>query len=120
MRESGRIPRTLECELTSDLVDSCVPGDIAVVAGEVKVTSVDEGSSKGKKKEQTMFLLYLSVNSVTGPRTKIVEEAVDDAVSLESTGTDRPSPSLLLALSTTHSVARGAQEKKPTTRWSLP
>jgi hypothetical protein len=59
VRESGRIPRTLECELTNDLVDACVPGDIATVSGEVKVVSVDEGTSKGKKKEQTMFLLFV-------------------------------------------------------------
>jgi DNA helicase MCM8 len=39
--ESGRVPRTVECELTEDLVDSCVPGDVVTVTGIVKVISVD-------------------------------------------------------------------------------
>ena len=38
-REAGRIPRTVECQLTSDLCDSCVPGDTVSVTGIVRVTS---------------------------------------------------------------------------------
>lgn len=38
-RESGRIPRTIECELTQDLVDSCVPGDMVTITGVIKVSS---------------------------------------------------------------------------------
>lgn len=40
-RESGRIPRTVECELTQDLVDSCVPGDMVTITGVIKVSSDD-------------------------------------------------------------------------------
>jgi hypothetical protein len=94
MRESGRIPRTLECELTNDLVDSCVPGDIAVVAGEVKVASVEDGVSKAKKKDQTLFLLYLHANSITGPRTKIAEEG-DGAAGDKPDGSTPHLPTLL-------------------------
>ncbi|MEQ2157894.1 hypothetical protein GOODEAATRI_006506, partial [Goodea atripinnis] len=36
-RETGRIPRTVECHLTSDLCDSCVPGDTVTIAGIVRV-----------------------------------------------------------------------------------
>ncbi len=43
-REAGRIPRTVECELTSDLVDSCVPGDMVTITGVVKATSSEEGT----------------------------------------------------------------------------
>ena len=46
-RESGRIPRTVECELTSDLVDSCVPGDMVTVTGIVKATSAEDGNKGG-------------------------------------------------------------------------
>lgn len=38
-RETGRIPRTVECHLTSDLCDSCVPGDTVTVTGIVRVTN---------------------------------------------------------------------------------
>ncbi|KAI5740476.1 hypothetical protein M8J76_004215 [Diaphorina citri] len=31
--EGGRVPRTVECELTEDLVESCVPGDIVTITG---------------------------------------------------------------------------------------
>lgn len=62
-RESGRIPRTVECELTADLVDSCVPGDMVTITGIVKVTSTEEHRNKNNK-DKCMFLLYLHANSV--------------------------------------------------------
>lgn len=36
---SGRVPRSLECELTEDLVDLCVPGDVVTINGIVKCTT---------------------------------------------------------------------------------
>ena len=42
-REAGRIPRTIEVEFTSDLVDSCVPGDMVTVTAIVKATGTNEG-----------------------------------------------------------------------------
>ena len=42
-REAGRIPRTIECELTADLVDSCVPGDMVTITAVVKATGSEEG-----------------------------------------------------------------------------
>uniref|UniRef100_A0A8D0D2I9 DNA helicase MCM8 n=1 Tax=Sander lucioperca TaxID=283035 RepID=A0A8D0D2I9_SANLU len=64
-RETGRIPRTVECQLTSDLCDSCVPGDTVTVTGIVRVTS--DGSSRGNK-DQCMFLLYLEAISVSNTK----------------------------------------------------
>ncbi|XP_076599860.1 DNA helicase MCM8 [Chaetodon auriga] len=61
-RETGRIPRTVECHLTSDLCDSCVPGDTVTVTGIVRVTN--DGTSRGNK-DQCMFLLYLEATSVS-------------------------------------------------------
>ncbi|OWF54901.1 DNA helicase MCM8-like [Mizuhopecten yessoensis] len=65
-KETGRIPRTIDCELTQDLVDSAVPGDIVTVSGVVKVNSVDEG--RGRNKDKCMFLLYLQANSVNNTK----------------------------------------------------
>lgn len=31
------MPRTVECELTEDLVDACIPGDVVTVIGIIKV-----------------------------------------------------------------------------------
>ncbi|XP_062422696.1 DNA helicase MCM8 [Pungitius pungitius] len=69
-RETGRIPRTVECHLTSDLCDSCVPGDAVTVTGVVRVTN--DGSSRANK-DQCMFLLYIEATSVSnskGQRSK--------------------------------------------------
>ena len=46
-REAGRIPRTIECELTADLVDSCIPGDMVTITAIVKATGSDEGTFEG-------------------------------------------------------------------------
>ncbi|XP_007950670.1 DNA helicase MCM8 [Orycteropus afer afer] len=73
-REAGRIPRTIECELVHDLVDSCVPGDTVTITGIVKVSNAEEGSRN--KNDKCMFLLYLEANSVSnskGQKTKTSE-----------------------------------------------
>ena len=42
--EAGRVPRTIDCELCADLVDSCVPGDVVTITAVVKATgSHDDG-----------------------------------------------------------------------------
>lgn len=35
--DPGRVPRTIEVELTEDQVDSCVPGDVVTICGQVKL-----------------------------------------------------------------------------------
>jgi DNA replicative helicase MCM subunit Mcm2 (Cdc46/Mcm family) len=65
-REEGRMPRTIECELSEDLVDHCVPGDEVTVSGVVKVVST-EGESKGSK-NKCLFLLYIEANSIANPK----------------------------------------------------
>uniref|UniRef100_A0A8C2WWX4 DNA helicase MCM8 n=1 Tax=Cyclopterus lumpus TaxID=8103 RepID=A0A8C2WWX4_CYCLU len=50
-RETGRIPRTVECHLTSDLCDSSVPGDTVTVTGIVRVTS--DGTKRTKSHKHT-------------------------------------------------------------------
>ncbi|KAI9100394.1 DNA replication licensing factor MCM8 [Phlyctochytrium arcticum] len=60
--DSGRIPRTVECELTEDLVDLVVPGDVVCVSGVVKVLASDE--EKGKGRATQMYSLYIAANSL--------------------------------------------------------
>jgi len=66
-REAGRIPRTIECELFADLVDVCVPGEVAVVTGIVKLSSRDDQQPR-KNKDRCMFLLYIHAVSVANGR----------------------------------------------------
>ncbi|XP_013880058.1 DNA helicase MCM8 [Austrofundulus limnaeus] len=67
-RETGRIPRTVECHLTSDLCDSCVPGDTVTVTGIVRV--INDGTSRGNK-DQCMFLLYIDATSVSNTKGQL-------------------------------------------------
>lgn len=39
--EAGRVPRTVECEVSDDLVSSCSPGDEVTIVGIVKVSSTN-------------------------------------------------------------------------------
>ena len=43
--EAGRVPRSIDCELCADLVDSCVPGDVVTVTAVVKATGSHEDGS---------------------------------------------------------------------------
>ncbi|CAN8203071.1 unnamed protein product [Coccothraustes coccothraustes] len=76
-REAGRIPRTIECELVQDLVDSCVPGDMVTVTGIVKVASTEEGASKNKN-DKCMFLLYIEANSVSNSKGQKLKNFDDE------------------------------------------
>lgn len=42
------MPRTVECELTEDLVDACIPGDVVTVTGIIRVINnyMDIGGGK--------------------------------------------------------------------------
>lgn len=89
-RETGRIPRTMECHLTSDLCDSCVPGDTVAVTAIVRVANESKDEAKTPmlqpdwlvkfvfelsflfdaatprgNKDQCMFLIYLEAVSVS-------------------------------------------------------
>ncbi|XP_053568665.1 DNA helicase MCM8 [Bombina bombina] len=76
--KAGRIPRTVECELIDDLVDSCVPGDMVTITGIVKVSNTRDGGFKNKN-NKCMFLLYIEANSVSnskGQKSKDTEDGL--------------------------------------------
>jgi len=87
--EAGRIPRTIECEITEDLVESCGTGDEVIICGIVKVINTEQTSgenysrgagSRGNTKR--MYFLYLEGNSITN--TKASEKG-DDTQSFSTT-----------------------------------
>lgn len=68
MREEGRMPRTIDAELFSDLIDTCIPGDIVTVCGIVRVLSIDGGGyNRGSK---CLFYVYIEANSTTSTRNR--------------------------------------------------
>lgn len=66
--EEGRIPRTIDAELFSDLIDSCVPGDVATVCGIVKVMTIDGGGQPRNTKN--LYYMYVEANSISTVRCK--------------------------------------------------
>ncbi|KAH6825683.1 minichromosome maintenance 8 [Perilla frutescens var. hirtella] len=74
--EEGRVPRTVECELTQDLVDACIPGDIVTVTGIIRMINnyMDIGGGKSKGKNQALYYLYLEVVSITNSKSQSVPE----------------------------------------------
>ena len=61
-RDTGRIPRTVECHLTSDLCDSCVPGDTVTVTGIVRVTNDGTNTLKHTLLESVVAGSWWSIN----------------------------------------------------------
>ncbi|KAF9980885.1 DNA replication licensing factor mcm8 [Mortierella antarctica] len=59
--DSGRVPRTIECEVVNDLVDRVIPGDVVEITGIVKVSQSEKNYSRVKT-GNTMYLLYIDVN----------------------------------------------------------
>ncbi|KAK9891070.1 hypothetical protein WA026_013395 [Henosepilachna vigintioctopunctata] len=55
--ESGRTPRTLECELTEELVYSCMPGDDITITGIIKVK---KESNVAKNNQPSLFSMYIN------------------------------------------------------------
>jgi DNA replicative helicase MCM subunit Mcm2 (Cdc46/Mcm family) len=43
--DSGRVPRTIDCEVTRDLVDRVIPGDVVEFTGIVKVSQSEKCKS---------------------------------------------------------------------------
>lgn len=75
--EAGRVPRTIEVELTEDNVDSCVPGDVVTICGQVKVAcntklfclSYILATTKARGKQGgAMYICYIDANSLGTPK----------------------------------------------------
>lgn len=70
--DSGRIPRTVECEVTRDLVDKIVPGDVVCCSGTVKALPTEESGSKNSNAQ--MYYLYIDANYIYKTASGILEE----------------------------------------------
>ncbi|KAK4874713.1 hypothetical protein RN001_014073 [Aquatica leii] len=62
--ENGRVPRTIECELTDDLVGFCLPGD------DVTITGVIKSRNSAKKNQPSTFSMYIDVISVVNDKSR--------------------------------------------------
>ncbi|XP_010464617.1 PREDICTED: probable DNA helicase MCM8 [Camelina sativa] len=81
--EEGRLPRTVECELTEDLVDTCIPGDVVTVTGIIGVINnyMDIGGGKSKTKNQGFYYLFIEAVSVKNTKRQSAFENSEDSSS---------------------------------------
>ena len=62
--ECGRIPRTIECELTEDLCGMVSPGDMITINGIVKALTAKASGQGRSNKDKCSFMLYVNANSI--------------------------------------------------------
>jgi DNA helicase MCM8 len=67
--EPGRVPKSVEIELTEELVERVVPGDVVIVTGTVKALSSESitgrGSrQKGRGRESGLLVLLIEANAI--------------------------------------------------------
>ncbi|XP_039007842.1 probable DNA helicase MCM8 [Hibiscus syriacus] len=79
--EEGRVPRTVECELTEDLVDVCIPGDVVTVTGIIRVINnyMDIGGGKFKGRNQGFYYLYIEAVFVKNSKLLSMTEDLEDS-----------------------------------------
>ncbi|OMO73500.1 Mini-chromosome maintenance, DNA-dependent ATPase [Corchorus olitorius] len=79
--EEGRVPRTVECELTEDLVDMCIPGDVITVTGIIRVINnyMDIGGGKSKSRNQGFYYLYIEAVSIKNSKSQSMPEDLQDS-----------------------------------------
>ncbi|KAL2345025.1 hypothetical protein Fmac_006310 [Flemingia macrophylla] len=79
--EEGRVPRTVECELTQDLVDACIPGDVVTVTGIIRGINsyMDVGGGKSKNRNQGFYYLYLEAVSIKNSKSQSIPEDLQDS-----------------------------------------
>ncbi|EAL65948.1 MCM family protein [Dictyostelium discoideum AX4] len=65
-KESSGIPKAFECEITDEMVETIVPGDIVTISGVVKVLRAEETGFQNQNKP--VFLIYIDVNSIDSPK----------------------------------------------------
>uniref|UniRef100_A0A1Y1K104 DNA helicase MCM8 n=1 Tax=Photinus pyralis TaxID=7054 RepID=A0A1Y1K104_PHOPY len=62
--ENGRVPRTIDCELSDDLVGCCIPGD------DVTITGIIMSRSDKKHNQASVFHIYINVINVVNAKSQ--------------------------------------------------
>ncbi|KAJ3344088.1 DNA replication licensing factor mcm8 [Gonapodya sp. JEL0774] len=82
--DASRVPRTLEVELWDDLVDVPTPGDVVIVAGEVKDVHTDEGKLDVVATWILVFLSSLTVDDNANPGVEAIFFSDKDLYAMEN------------------------------------
>ncbi|KAJ9065482.1 DNA replication licensing factor mcm8, variant 2 [Entomophthora muscae] len=66
----GRVPRTIDCELTDEQVDQVIPGDVVECTGILKLRKTNEGGSRGANTMHVVYLDTLYIAKVNSQQEK--------------------------------------------------
>ena len=70
---AGKMPKTIECEIKNDLIDSCISGDIVTICGVMKTEVQNEGKggfAAKVNKNRALHASYIEVNSIKNSNTE--------------------------------------------------
>lgn len=76
----SQVPKTIDLELSGDLVDSFIPGDVATISGIVKVISKDQGS---RDSGNQLYQLYIDAHCVQKAKDNVENEKNNASFSLK-------------------------------------
>lgn len=76
--DPGCIPRTIDCELTNDLVDTIRPGDVITVCGIIRARKTHIPGTNNET-DRSVFVLYMDVNSLmlSGFEPRLHKQSID-------------------------------------------
>lgn len=78
---AGKMPKTIDCEIKDDLIDSCISGDIITICGIMKTELQSDmkgfgGSRGGANKNRALHSSYIDVNSVRSSNSEFFLSSV--------------------------------------------
>ena len=79
---AGRVPRSIDCEITGDMVDAVLPGDTVTLTGIVKFTQAkgSAGGGGGKNSGGAMHVLYIDAVSICKTTLTKSQQDVDGSL----------------------------------------
>jgi len=83
------MPKTIDCEIKDDLIDSCISGDIVTICGVMKTELQTDTKGRGggqAAKNKALHASYIDVHSIKTSNTEFfLATALGNASSMHST-----------------------------------
>lgn len=76
------MPKTIDCEIRDDLIDSCISGDIVVLCGVMKTELQNDMKGfggRGGKQNKALHASYIDVHSLKKSNSEMLIERVGES-----------------------------------------
>lgn len=78
------MPKTIDCEINDDLIDSCISGDIVTICGVMKTELQNDmkgyGGRGGANKNKALHASYIDVHSIKTSNSELFFQKSGDPV----------------------------------------